>query len=549
MEGDDGIVTFNKVRYKFDHVAMLATAPKRRLTVLEKALNARPLCRPEEEALRAKVRKSALAADDFIDVMMAIAASPEAFIDALEEASKKGKMAKAEFLPDDARHWDNLVGRWQRSLTIGDYAAHELAIERAEYLKDELGHALAAISPTFATPQLIPKDLLKSRTPEERLAGLTWLAKANDPFALIGVLQFCAEYREDPGLVDLGQEVLALLFDEMERLETRAHVFSAIFVLSTAALAEHEELKHRPPFWRRLAAHAHACLVLRASGGLKGPQSEFVSWAMANSGVLFVASVLRDFEKEPRWRPDWVTSIFVIADIYGRALNIVSTMQDAPEGWSKALEHPKQWLIERHAISTAYFPAPGEGARKPATSLTALGDLADIYRTFMAEPDTEKFVRLTTLVHAFVPPRDIETTVIELVRSLLRPGSKKETQYNWMALALAGHIAMLWQSTDLAVAVAETTITLVRRGDELDAGEAFTRLMECNAALADRDEASAALAGHLEALSFAVKSPGQLSNLLDLMSALRRFDSTLALPLGRAVAIAELGAKRAGASN
>lgn len=547
LEGGVGVVAYAKTRFTFEDAAMLASAPERRLHVLDEAFKARPLHRALEDELRRRVGAGSFGNDDFVDVMRTLATSPDAFIAAFEQASKKGALSKSELLPDDAHYWDNLVGLWQGAQTIEDYLGAELKHERAHQFRGELGPALGAISVSFATPLLIPKDLMRANTPEERLLALTWLADANEPFTLIGVLHYCAEHLEDQGLEDLGGRILDLLFDDMGQLETWCQIYSAMFVLATAALAEHETLARRPPFWRRLAAHAHACIILRSSAGLKGPQDAFVDWAMANAGTMFLASVERDFVHEPRWRPDWIASTFVVADVFGRVQAIIGALDDkAPSPWRDKLANPKQWLIDRHALATAHFPAPGEGARKPPPSMAELGEFADVYRKFIDAPTTEAFVRLTTLVHAFIPPRDIEAAVIEVTRGVLKPGSDDETQFDWMALALAGHIAMLWESKNLATVVAETTIALMRRGEEMSGSEAFARLLESNAALSDRSDADQNLAGHLEALAFALKSKRDLGNVEELIAALKRFDPALRPLLGRAEAAAALGAKRAG---
>jgi hypothetical protein len=119
---------------------------------------------------------------------------------------------------------------------------------------------------------------------------------------------------------------LERLFGDMERLKTSCGMFAAGFVLATAYLSEHEKLRSRPVFWRRLAAASHASLIVRTCGVTPIKQDELVSWALRLSGTAYFASVLADMHAEPRWRPEWLFPNFLIADCFGRARNAVALL-------------------------------------------------------------------------------------------------------------------------------------------------------------------------------------------------------------------------------
>ncbi len=549
MDGDAGLVVLGRTRYRFDDAAMLSTDPAKRSGVLERAFNRRSMSRCEAERLSQAVADTNFNDDAFLSIATALATAPEVFVDEFQAASRTGSISRADLLPEDPRHWEHLVGRFEGSQSVDDYIAKELSQERAVRMEGEWETALAMVSLTFAGPTLIPKGLLDDVAPGERAGVLRSLVEVDDPFSLIGALQLCAEYQTDDWAA-LGEEVLGKLFADMDRLTAVVQVYGACFVIATAALAEHEKLGRHPPFWRRLAAHAHASLIVRASGGAKGNQDALFNWAMGASGASFIVSVLRDFVSEPRWRPDWIVSTFIIADLYGRALATVKQLSDdAPAGWNAALEIPETWLEDKHALLSAHFPAPIEGARRGLPALAELGDLADHYRNVVATQSVERFLRLTSMVHAFMPPKEVEPAAIAIVRGISRAKKAEERELDGMALALSAHLAALFQSSALADVVAETTVALCRqKSDLLGVEDAVMRLLECNAAYADRATADDALARQLEGIAFAIDDAADLRQLFEFIDALQNVDPDLAQRLGRARAIAHLGVGRLGAA-
>jgi hypothetical protein len=78
--------------------------------------------------------------------------------------------------------------------------------------------------------------------------------------------------------------------------------------------------QRRPVYWRRLAAAAHAALVVRVCGNGGIDPDEMISWAMRVCGETYFLSVVSDFAVEPQWRPEWIIPKILVADLFGRAL-------------------------------------------------------------------------------------------------------------------------------------------------------------------------------------------------------------------------------------
>ena len=542
LDGDHAAVTLRQTRFRFEGATMLSADPQRRAETLRRELKLRSLCAQDVNALFNLVSHPNWDYDKFISVLTILASAPETFVESFSSATKTGRIAAEDLLPTEIRHWDHLAGVWQQSHTLDEYVAHELKQERDAQLERGAQSALSTISLTYASPAFIGKGMLDCFPEHERNEAIRQLSHMADPFSLIGALHYCAEYR----LLELGREVLDKLFADMDRLNSTAQMFGACFVVATAAIAQSSVLGRRPPFWRRLTAHAHASLIVRTAGGPKASQQSLFDWAMVNSGTTFISAALRDFVDEPRWRPDWIVSTNIVADLCGRALGIVKAPgQDVPSSWHDSLRPAEKWLEENHAHFMAHYPAPIEGARREASTMAELGELGQRFQEVLDAGEVKDFVAATALVNVLSAPSDLEALAIQIVRKLGQYKTIDDRGLERAALALAAYIAALLRSEALADAAAEATFSLLELGDEfLQLPEAVMRLLECNSAYRDRTHASLKLAGQLEALAFGADDTDDLSRLLSFVRSLQAVDPNLEGYLGKAIAIADLGAGR-----
>jgi|CXWL01.1.fsa_nt_gi hypothetical protein len=544
MDGDTAIVELDPIHYRFESAAMLASDPQARLDAFDRALLHDSVSAPEQSELRTMIGAPAFEGDHFIDVTSALAASPEAFTKKLRKTIQRPEVSVSDVVPDDIRHWDNITARLAGSKTLDDFAHNELNAEWRTRLSVDPTRGLASISLAFATPGLTPSDLLNALPEAALLDASRPFLGFSDPYAQIAVAQVLAS-RKTAACDTLAGELLEVLFSDIVRLQTTCQVFTTAFIIATARLAEHEVLTRKPAFWRRLAAHAHASLVVRASGRLKPPQDDLVRWAMRNCGTAFLMSIYRDFTDEPRWRPDWLDSRYLIADLYGRGAYMLSQRgADAPPDWQVHLGTAKAWVDAEGVSVAAQFPAIGEGARRAPPTLKALGGLAKAYEGFLSDPNVSDFVLLLPPIHIFGPPKEVASGALIVMRQLA--AQKGDLNLAGAALQTASAVATELQDGELASAVFDAAISLMRRNDDtLSVSEVVGRTVEAAAALHNKPAADALLARRLEILAFMLTDAADLGRLLDHLVNLRNVSPDLAVQLGRAIQIAQLGAQRA----
>jgi hypothetical protein len=111
---------------------------------------------------------------------------------------------------------------------------------------------------------------------------------------------------------------------------------------------------------------------------------------------------------------------------------------------------------------------------------------------------------------------------------------------------MVAHVAVVQQNVKLADAVAEASIEhLAIVNDRQAALEAIYRLIECAGADPDQPRGKGLLAKRLEQVAFIVKDRSLLVEIGEYLDTLKLIDPALEERLGRAMAMAKLGANPA----
>jgi hypothetical protein len=446
-----GIVTIGTESWRFEHATLLCSSREYRLSALEKYLGQHTLTSRDQDYLREFTGRLEFSNDDFFTVVTTLASSPESFAGRFREKLKTTQIGSADLLPEDVRHWEHLTAPLGQALNLTDFIDEELGNERRTRLSADPKQAFRSIALSFAAPALVPRSLLAGVGTGTMLQLLETACDFADPFALAGAFQICADrLGQDMRFVGLGDCLLYRLFGSMDRLETACQIFAVAFVVATARLAEHELLRARPPFWRRLAAASHAALVVRSCGVTEVKQDELVARAMSVSGESYVVSVLNDFSVEPRWRPEWIADHFLVADVCGRVSSTVQLLPEdqVPESWRASVDTATAWIEEKHLVLQAHFPAVLEGARTTTVSFAELEPLADLYRRFADEPTPDHFLMLPAALYLVGFPPEVGGDALKVINGLRgQPGSLDDKKVQNM-LVVGAHISA--QASDLA---------------------------------------------------------------------------------------------------
>ena len=558
-----GTIEAGTRKLRFAWVTLLSADPQKRLTALNTFLLQFPVNESAAASLRSLVQRPNYSDDDFASAVTLIESSPEMFCERVREKLRRpgdnNRLGADDLLPDDIRYWDHLIAPVKESVTLAEYIEHELKEEWQTRLSIGPNYALHSMAMTFGAPALVPHALLQELDAQALTPIIESLSKVDDHFSLEGAFEICAgRFNEDQRFIALGEQLLDHLFADKERLAATCGLFGAIFVVTTAHLAEHEILGRRPVYWRRVAAVAHASLVARicASAGFK--PEEISKWAMRVAGETYFLSVLSEFAAEPQWRPEWIVTHFLVADVFGRAMGTLHRIgvEQSPPSWRQKIEKAHEWIVEDMLDPFTQYPAVLEGTRRPKrptlAEFSAINFTAgtEMYAKLKSDPSISNLLAASPLIEALGFPAEVTDDVFRVLDQLRKqPRVKDKDRSTSIALSVIAHIAVLIGNKEMADGVAEVSLTRSRTYQASDpVFETLARLVECSAAIANPEAARGTLVNRLEALSFTLPASEITGDLLSAMQKLMRVQPELGPLLGRAIATARLGYPRSNAA-
>ncbi len=547
VQNEMAIASYGAHRIAFPQATLLSANLERRKRALANILKSNSLTAQAREQLQALIGKPDYSHADFFAARKILGGAPEQFATTLREVANKGSLSRSDFLPSETSHWENLTARQVTAHTLVEFVNSELATERgARLAEDDPKDAIDVISLTFGGPELTPLDAMRALKPDDLLTGLKHLLQFPDPFALTGAFEICADQAQSSArFIELGDEILDRLLKDAEELRNQLTTFAAAFTIATAYLAKHETLRKQQVFWRRLAAASHASLVTRVLGASSDGESSLLTWAIQLSGKTFYLSVLNDAPSEARWRPDWMSPNFLMADLFGRLQGAVQRLGEAaPETWRKKLEDAESSVLKDAPPLARTFPSVLQGwvplVEKPPEDT----DIGRMYADFAREPTLENFLYFTPIVFAFGFASDTREPVLKVVQALRVNLATTPPEFAQATLDLAALIAAQNHDPELADAVAAVAVERVVVTRDVDRLlPAATVILQCAAARTDQSEAHSMLVRRLENLAF-VAPPELLPEALEIFRILQSLNEELGRRLGRANATARLGLPR-----
>jgi hypothetical protein len=559
-EDGSGTVDIAGKKMRFPWVTLLSSDTDKRLARLDQFLHRYPLSDGDVASLRALVARPDYSDDDFLATAMMLESSPESFTERLTEKLRRQegehRIAPVDILPHDDRYWNHLLPPADGSAMLADYIGEELHAAWQIGVKADPVRALHAFGITFAAPELVPRDLLQELRGDTAAAALESVSTVEDPFSLVGAFEICADrIGQDQRFVAVGDRLLDNLFSDMRRLTGACALFGAIFVITTAHFATHETLQRRPVYWRRLAAAAHASLVVRVCGGNGIDPTQMIAWATRLFGDAYFLSVVSDFAVEPQWRPEWILPKIIVADVFGRAVGAWHRiLQDAaPPSWKERIEKVYAWIVAEKIGAFAQYPSVLQGTRRPhrptlAEFQSGIPQAADAFRELANNPSVDTLLSISPFIEAFGFPDDAIGDAEKVVASIREAPPDEDDKSTVLALSVLAHIAVLAENAALADRISEVCLERARRTE--NQGPIFEiacRLIECTAVIKDRAEAARKLARRLEILAFIVPASEAAAGLAATIETLKRIQPEMAPLLGRALAVARLGSPRVAA--
>lgn len=301
--------------------------------------------------------------DEFLDTPVEMAPS-------IRRKIRSGSISLAALVPHSRRYFERLVGEYDGSTTIGDYASggggklfdHLSAWRPYDgFLARLLLSSHPSMTAKINVDQLSRKDLVRA---------FDFLDEHGDRISQLGAIE--VGLRVLPSRPEIEQALIRLIEqirdDEVDGQAGGFKLLSALFCLVDSTLSRTRLLSAEPPFYRRLSALAQAALIQRQFANLTVDVGEFSEWAFRNHGRPYYLQSLVDMRLAPRWHPEFVDARQMKADFLGRILFVAKTYEQNITGseiYDLLLANKPRSLQSFSDFPNLWLPGPLDGPEAP----------------------------------------------------------------------------------------------------------------------------------------------------------------------------------------
>lgn len=299
----------------------------------------------------------------FRDVQDTPVATERSILTSIRASIGDGRIGVAELVPSSRRYFERLVGRYDGSTSVPEYAVGG-AKEVFEQLRTWKRYEGAEMSLYLAWHSALMEEVnVDNLSGEDMVRVLESVIAWGDSASQLGAIELGLRVlAKKPELEPLIVSLIAKLRDDDPReRDDGFSTLSGLFVLVDGEIARRRILAAEPPFYRRLAGLAHAALVHRqfVRSGVVG--RGFREWAHEVRGRWFLAQSMSDQRREPGWCAFWGSEPTQL-----RA-EFVARISMAAKGRVDSARNRELWEViadmEHEMPVGAHRPGPLEGIR------------------------------------------------------------------------------------------------------------------------------------------------------------------------------------------
>jgi len=336
---------------------------------------------------------------------------------------ESGRISIMSLVPTSRRYYERLVGVYDGSKSIKDYARGVSRQFIEQLLKwspyDGFLHSLylsshSSITDEITTNRLSSKDIV---------CAFDFLEKQGDSLSQLGAieigLRILPEIPEiEPSVTRLVEKVRD---DNVEGSSKGLKLLSALFTLVDGELSRIRLMSTEPPFYRRLASLSQAALIHRQLVTSSVDDTKFCEWAYSNQGEQYYMQTLADMRLEPRWNPELAVASQIKADFFGRIMIAAKKYEkniknSVLHGLILGAGSDSLWSLSKLPYPYYYLSGPLEGAEDYPDTLPT-----DLSETIATQINTEEigpssFIALINSAMTF----RVDTEQVELAAKALK---------------------------------------------------------------------------------------------------------------------------------
>jgi hypothetical protein len=326
------------------------------------------------ESWEALLSARAPEADELMDLIADLADTPTGKRLASEEAFRHGSVPFDHFAPRSERYFERLVGKHEDGQSLSDYIVQAAAPHMQALIEHEpfQGYLLALL---VSASQSLGTALSKLQIADADLSRVyDWLIEHGDMLSRASAVEAGLLRAQRSELVReaLGRLIHTIITPPPVETVDPYRLVSVLFMLVYGEMSYTRTLASKPPYWRRLAALAHAALIARAMMSVAKDIPRFVKWGREARGQIFFLQCYCDMRIEPRWIPDFAMPHQIKHELAGRVFHAANGREESvvADGWKGLLLDDVEGGLRRQLdIRQAFVPGPLEGSLAPVLEI------------------------------------------------------------------------------------------------------------------------------------------------------------------------------------
>lgn len=318
---------------------------------------------PTSASWKELVARGPLADSDFGLVLDELSAVAEPMLEGIVSKILGGQFGVLDLVPTTKIYYESLLGPIPWSQGVSQYVADILLPHLINVFHMDSAWGLRCLHAACADEAVDPLSAAVDVSNDDIISVISTNGIGTTPFALFATYRIAsARETADARFSPIAQQALKSLIGKNGASKPDSgldNLFVALVRLTLDVVGRAEELASAPPFWRRLAAFAHATLMMEAMANVSdGSATEMADWCAKRRTREGEAVEILDHLLEPGWRSDALRAEDLWATALLRAIKYAPEDFEEPEQ-SVALEQARPRLELVMGI-----PGPLGGARQ-----------------------------------------------------------------------------------------------------------------------------------------------------------------------------------------
>ena len=300
------VFSFEQQRLSFPNFALLSPDTDVRLRFLDWVTSDVNLPDNSRDTWRNILTERALKDDEFEPFHSDLRDTPVHWVRSIRNEISVGKCSISSLIPSSRRYFERLVGIYDGSTSIRDYAAGagKNFIRQLSSWKPYEGYLFSLFLSSHAA--LTDEIDIQHLEQEDIVRAYDFLERSGDMISRLGAIEVGLRILPDnpkiePVIIRLIQQIRD---DDIDGTTSEFNLLSALFILVDGEIARTRLLSDEPPFYRRLASLSHAALIHRQIVNSGADYHFFRDWAFQHCGQRYFMQSFCDMRLAPRWNPN-----------------------------------------------------------------------------------------------------------------------------------------------------------------------------------------------------------------------------------------------------